>query len=201
MLSDEKLVTGRFYGTFKVHKNYEHGTAPPLRGIVSCSGTMMENIAIYVEHHLKEIGKSHESYLEDTPDFLRHVEEINKGEKLPDSALLVVIDAIGLYNNIPPNEGVKSVAKALEEKPTSKVPSGFITRLLQIILEYSVFEFNEKTYQQQFGTTMCTKLAPPYANVFMVRNIDLKLWKIAEKYKVNGEIPMKHMKRFLDDIF
>ena len=48
---------------------------------------------------------------------------------------------------------------------------------------------------------MGTKPAPPYANIFMARNIDEKLWKIAEKYIVNGEIPMKHMKRFLDDIF
>jgi hypothetical protein len=80
---------------------------------------MMEHIAIYVEHHLKDIGKSHESYLEDTPDFIRHIEEINQGENLPDSALLVVIDVIGLYDNIPPTEGVKSVASALEEKPNS----------------------------------------------------------------------------------
>ena len=35
----------------------------------------------------------------------------------------------------------------------------------------------------------------------MARNINEKLWKIAEKYIVNGKIPMKHMKRFLDDIF
>jgi hypothetical protein len=73
--------------------------------------------------------------------------------------------------------------------------------LLQIILEYSICLFNKNTYQQQFGTTMGTKPAPPYANIFMARNIDERLWKIAEKYIVNGEIPMKHMKRFLDDIF
>ena len=48
---------------------------------------------------------------------------------------------------------------------------------------------------------MGTKPAPPYANIFMARNIDEKLHTIAEKYKVNGEISMKHMKQFLDDIF
>ena len=136
MLPAEDVVAGRFYGTFKEHKQYEQGKAPPLRGIVSCSGTFMENIAIYVEHYLRDLGKSHESYLEDTPDFLRHIEEINSGGKLPSNAMLVVIDAIGLYDNIPPEECVKSVEDGLSEKPSSKVPSGFITRLLQIILEY-----------------------------------------------------------------
>ena len=120
----------------------------------------MQNIAIYVENHLKDIGKSHESYIEDTPDVLRHIEEINSGEKLPENALLVVIDVIGLYDNIPPCEGVKSVEESLKEKPNLKVPSGFITRLLQIILEYSVFEFNDTLYQQQFWTSMVSKLAP-----------------------------------------
>ena len=47
--------------------------APPIRGIVSTSGTLLENIAIYLEHHIKVLEKSHPSYLEDTPDFLRHI--------------------------------------------------------------------------------------------------------------------------------
>ena len=44
MIPANNLVPGRFYGKFKVHKKYEHGKAPPLRGIVSCSNTLMENI-------------------------------------------------------------------------------------------------------------------------------------------------------------
>ena len=33
--ADEAPIAGRFYCTFKVHKEYEHGKAPPPRGIVS----------------------------------------------------------------------------------------------------------------------------------------------------------------------
>ena len=54
MLPPDKVIPGRFYGTFKVHKSYAHGKAPPIRGILSTSGTLLENIAIYVEHHVKE---------------------------------------------------------------------------------------------------------------------------------------------------
>ena len=66
---DEVPVPGQFYCTFKVHKEFQEGTASPPRGIVSCSGTVMENIAIFVEHHIQKLGTSHETYLQDTPDF------------------------------------------------------------------------------------------------------------------------------------
>ena len=126
MTPAENVEAGRFYGTFKVHKPYEHGTAPSMRGIVRYSGTLMENIALYVENHWKPIGKYRESYLEDTPYFLRYREEINKGQTLSTNSTLVVIDAIGLYDNIPPEEGVQSVGEELKEIPNSKVPPGFI---------------------------------------------------------------------------
>ena len=80
-------------------------------------------------------------------------------------------------------------------------PFGFIMRLMQIILDYSIFEFNDKLYQQQFGTSMGLKPAPPFANNFIARNIHLKHYEIADKYKLNGEIPMNHMKRFVYEFF
>ena len=68
-------------------------------------------------------------------------------------------------------------------------------------LVFSIFEFDKKIYKQQFGTSMGSRPAPPYANLFMAKNIDEQIRKIAEKYQENGEIPLKSMKRFLDDIF
>ena len=159
------------------------------------------NIATYVDHHLKELGRSHDSYIQDTPDFLRQLQNINQTETLPDNALLVVIDAIGLYTNIPQEEGVLCVEEALEQRVNPKVPSKFITRLLEIILQYSIFEFNDSVYQQRIGTSMGTKPAPDYANVFLAKKVDKRFWEIAKKYQENGIIPMKSMKRFLDDIF
>ena len=89
--------------------------------------------------------------------------------------MIVVIDAVGLYDNIPPKEGVQCVGEGLKENPSSRVLSGFIEILLEIILEYSVFEINQKKYQQRFGTSMGIKPAPSYANNFMSRRIDHKI--------------------------
>ena len=58
-----------------------------------------------IKHHIKDHATKHPTFLEDTPDFLRHIEDINtKG--LPPNSLLVTIDVIGLFTNIPNKEGV-----------------------------------------------------------------------------------------------
>ena len=67
------------------------------------------------------MGQDHETYLQDTPDFLRYIQQLNNGEDLPNNAILVVLDFIGLYDNIPPTEGVKCVGDGLTGRPNSKV--------------------------------------------------------------------------------
>ena len=148
--------------------------------------------------HLQEVGVSHSTYLQDTPgpDVLRQLQQINIKESLPENAMLVVIDVIGLYTNIPQQEGVQCVREALEERTNSTVPGHYIARLLEIILENSIFEFNQELYRQEVGTSMGTKPAPDYANVFMAKKVDNKFWEIAEKYMENGRIPIQFLKLF-----
>ena len=44
------------------------------------------------------------------------LEKINEGPLLPKNALLVSMDAIGLYDNIQNKEGLESLGEALEER-------------------------------------------------------------------------------------
>ena len=67
MIADDKDAA-KFYCNFKVHKEHEPMTAPP--PIVSGSGSVTENIAAFVDHHIKDVSKHHQTYLQDTPDFL-----------------------------------------------------------------------------------------------------------------------------------
>ena len=59
------------------------------------------------------------------------------------------MDAIGLYDNIPNSEGLDSLEEALNERHQPKVPTGFIKRMLEIILEWNLFTFHEATYLQK----------------------------------------------------
>ena len=148
---------------------------------MSGSGTFTENIAIFVEHHLKEVGMLHDTYLQDTPDVLRRLQQMNMEERIPENALLVVIDVVGLYTNITQDEGLQCVEETLGERVNPAVPGKYVTKLLDIILQNSMFKFNKELYQQKVGTTMGTKPVPSYADIFMDRKIDRKIWKIAEK--------------------
>lgn len=67
-------------------------------------------------------------------------------------------DVIGLFTNIPHNEGIESVRETLEEAKQKgeykDMPTEFIIRTLEIILENNIFEFNSELYRQDIGAAM-----------------------------------------------
>ena len=81
-------------GYFKIHKPHDH--IPPVRPIVSGSGSIVENPSKFVDFHLNDLANKHKSYIQVTPDFIRQVEKLNAKGKLPESAMLVSLDVIGL---------------------------------------------------------------------------------------------------------
>ena len=70
MLAKDK-EPAKFYINPKVHKKHEKNTVPPPRPIISGAGGMCENLGKFVESHTKHIATKHETYLQDTPHFLR----------------------------------------------------------------------------------------------------------------------------------
>ena len=191
---------GKFYQTFKVHKKHTAPDTPPERPIISASGSIMENIGQYVEHYIKDHANKHPSYLQDTPDFLRVIEKRNEGPPLPPNAILVTIDVSALYTNIPQDEGLKCVKETLEERNKPALPTEFIIKLLELILKNNIFEFNSEYFIQLIGTAMGSKPAPSYANIFMAKQIDPAIRKLAKDLH-QGKDPIDLFKIFLDDIF
>ena len=62
--SDKNL--SKFYCNFKIHKPHDPLGTPPVRPIISGSGSITENISIYVEHYIKEISMQHRAFRQDT---------------------------------------------------------------------------------------------------------------------------------------
>ena len=142
----------------------------------------------------------HFSYLQDTPDFLRLLEdEVNTGDPLPANTIIACIDVCGLYTNIPMDEGIDAVREALEERLDKSVSTEFIVRLLELVLKFNIFEFDNQLFKQLIGTAMGTKCAPNYSNLFMARKIDPEVIKMAIKHG-EGTFPIRLFRRFLDDI-
>ena len=68
----------------------------------------------------------HESYLQDTPDFLRTVQNINDGPSLSPKTVLATFDAIGLYTNIKHDEGLTATENMLDKRRKRKKCSNFL---------------------------------------------------------------------------
>ena len=47
--------------------------------------------------------------------------------------------------------------------------------MLELVLQFNIFEFNTGLFLQMIGTAMGTRAAPSYANIFMARKIDLQI--------------------------
>ena len=64
---------------------------------MSGNGSITENVSLYVENHTKPLVPKIDSFLQDTPDFLRNTESVNEDGKLPDNAILVSIEVKALF--------------------------------------------------------------------------------------------------------
>ena len=102
---------------------------------------------------------------------------------MPENALLVSMDATGLFDNIPPTEGLETLEEALDERTNLKVPINFTKKLMQLVLEWNLFTFHNAAYLQKVGVAMGTHPAPDYSDIFMARKIDKMIWSISEKLK------------------
>ena len=188
-------TAARFYEIFKMHKPHPPKSTPPGRPIISGSGCITEKISHFVQHHIKKLSTTHPSYVQDTPDMLRVLEDI---DTVPANAVFCTIDVSALYTNIPRTDGIEAVRDILNTRESPSVPTDFIVKLLNLVLKWNIFEFNGELYQQMGGTAMGTRCAPNYADIFMAV-IDISIKRLAAKYG-DGVYPLFLYKRFLDDI-
>ena len=147
-----------------------------------------------MDHHAKDLVPKIPSYLQDTPDFLRHLEDLKKSP-LPKGSFPVSIDVVGLYGNIPHEEGIRCMEEALNTRADQTISTLFLISLLTQVLKFNVFEFDLKLYIQRIGTAMGTRLAPCFANIFMAM-ID-KMILALDTFNIH----IAFYKRFIDDIF
>ena len=88
--------------------------------------------------------------------------------------MILTVDVIGLFTNIPKEDGIDSVRETLEQNRNNDINIEFILRLLKFILENNIMEFNSEYYKQEIGAAMGLPPVSPYANMFMAKKIDPK---------------------------
>ena len=117
MMIPTEVRPGRYYGLPKLHKSRKSWPArqniPPLRPIVSASGTITENISHWIDQQSKQEVRKLDSYVEDTRYLLEIIQEENRRGPQPPGTVPVTLDVKGMYNNVPMEQGLKAFQEAM----------------------------------------------------------------------------------------
>ncbi len=188
-LANDIPRTPLLYTQPKIHKGV---LPPPCRPIVSGNDSPSERISKFVDWFLKPMVPQIPSYVQDTTDFIRKIENL---PDISDNCVMATLDVSALYTNIPHNEGIQACLNALNEyRGVHTLPNNIsIVNLLRLVLTTNNFEFNSSHYTQISGTAMGTKLAPSYANLFMAKYEE----DIVNPYKPQPIVWW----RYIDDVF
>ena len=185
LMINSNAKAGRFYLLPKLHKK-----GCPGRPVISGCNTPTEKISEFVDYHLKPLVTAIPSYVKDTNDFLKKLQDVGT---LPENAILVTLDVVGLYPHIPHDEGLEAIREALDIRSNPEIPTDVIVDLTELVLKNNNFEFNRKHYLQILGTAIGTKMAPAYANLFMDR--------LERKLLSRAQVQPLVWLRYIDDIF
>ena len=178
---------GRFYLLTKIHKRLH---VVPGRPVISNSGFYTENISSFIEYHLKPLVQNVKSYIRDTNNFLSKLASL---PPLPDDVILCTIDVVGLYPNIQHDEGLIAMRKALDLRKDKRISTESLIDFAECILKNIIFEHNLSFYKQLRGTAIGTKIAPPYAIIF--------LGNLEERFFSDCDISPLVWWRYIDDMF
>ena len=113
------------YFLTKLHKN-----PPGIRPIVSgCSGPT-ENISSFLDYIIKPLVPLTPSYIKDSS----HVIALLETQRIPKNALVVTIEVVSLYTNIPQHKGTQACLEAIEAANTSDLSRDVLQALFDIVL-------------------------------------------------------------------
>ena len=179
-----------FYILPKVHKSL---TSPPGRPIVSSNGCPTERISAFVDVILKPLVTKTLSFLRDTKQLLTNISSL---PEFPPHALLVTMDVVGLYSNIPHKDGANACREFLDQRASCNPPTDDVVRLIELVLSLNCFVYNNQHYRQTLGTAMGTRMAPRYANLFVAKMDE----KIRTAHSASDGLTPAFYKRFIDDL-
>ena len=93
------------------------------------------------------------SYIKDSADFINKIGQIGD---IPENAILVTADVVGLYPSIPHKTGLQSFKNALEKRKQKNIPTEKLTDMAEFVFKNNFFEFNGSVKQQVSGTAIGT---------------------------------------------
>ena len=163
----------------------------PGRPVISNFGAPTEKVSKFLDSHMQPIMRKGWSYVKDSQDLINKSRKLGK---IPDNAILVTADVVGLYPSIPHSVGLRRALKeALDKREQKKISTEDLLQMAEFVSRNNFFEFNNQIKQQIFGTAIGTKCAPTYAGIFMD--------KVETEFLETQTDKLFWSVRYIDDIF
>ena len=178
----------------KVHKKAKGNCRHPTRVYISGIGTPTEGIAGLVEAELQEGVEAQRSYIQDTADFLRMMEGV---QKIEENEFMFTMDVVALYPSVPREKTKEAMRENLERRKGKKIPTEDLLELGEMVLRSNEFVFEGERYRQKEGTAIGSKMGKNYACTYMGK------WEEEVQNKAMEEMGKKPKMwyRFVDDIW
>ena len=151
LMNNPKL--GRFYLLPKIHKRLHN---VPVRSVISNSSYFTENISSFLDFHLKPLAQNVKSYIQDTNGFLIKIANL---PPLLDDLILCTMDVVGLYPNIPHEDGLIAIRKAPNTRKDKIISTESLIELAECVLKNNIFEHDKSVFKQLRETPIGTKMA------------------------------------------
>ena len=131
------------------------------------------------------------SYIKDINDFLKKLRSL---PNLPDDIILCTADVVGLYPNIPHDEGLSVLRKRLDLRQEKDVTTSTLVELAEVVLKNNIFTFMEKTSKQKRGRAIGTKM------LYSIIYVHMFMAKLEEEILNEIELKPYLWYRYIDDI-
>ena len=183
----------QFYLTLKAHKLKPGQMVDQLksRPILSCPGSLLHGLGVWVDCKLQEVAQRTASYFKNMLQLKKQLLDLI----LPTNARLFTADAVSMYTNIPTHTALNLIGKYLnqyQQKHNNEYPKDAVRAGLCLIMTMNIFTFGDLTLKQLNGTAMGTPPAPPYATIYYGIH--------EEKFLPHHAQRVIFYRRFIDDV-
>ena len=174
------------YLTMKVHK-----TPLTTRPIISCCGSLLHPLGLWVDKMLQPLARMQRSYFKSTFELQQELTSLD----IPPGAFLFIADATSMYTNIKTTAALNEIRAFMSRNRVTlkDTPITALNDALRIVMRNNVFTFDEKLFLQKTGTAMGTPPAPPYATIFFGIHEEALLTTYSDN--------LFFYRRFIDDVF
>ena len=156
----------KFYGLAKIHKKGFPRTAPDIRPVVSYKNAPLTGISKWLAELLLPHLKKCSSFIKNYEEVIPLINETNQNNSDSKRISIFSLDAIALYTSIPLMNAISVMYNFInnESKWYLRI---IMKRALKLIMNNTLFNFNNRIYKQKKGLPMGNPLAPIVASLYI----------------------------------